>query len=99
NIAVSLRSGGQFVGMEAGLVDGPPVVGEVHRGLSRLPAAIDPLLKVRTFLADRGVITVAGHDDRVARQGRKEPLVDGPDDGREISPLELGRSRSSRKQW
>src|SRR5436309_3338166 len=62
-----------------------------------LPAAVDPLLEVRLLVADRGVVAVTGHDDRVRRQG-EQAVFDGTDDRGEVATLELGGAGTARKQ-
>src|SRR5438045_7296196 len=60
---------------------------------SALPASIDPLLQMRALGPDGGVVTVAGHDDRVVGQLREEALVDRPDDPVEVAARDRKSTR------
>ena len=69
-------------------MDGCRVVGPLVVQEHASPAPVDPLLQVGALGADRGVVAVAGHHDRVGGE-LGEQAVDRADDGVEVAALEL----------
>lgn len=65
---------------------------------SLLPAARDPLVEVRPLGANGGRRAVAGPEDRVGVKDAKETLLDGGDNGREVTALEGRVTRSAGKE-
>ncbi len=68
-----------------------------YRVTPALPAAVDPLLKMRALRADRGVVTVAGQHDGVGGK-REQAGVDRLDDRSEVASLVLGGTGSAGEQ-